>query len=343
MAESAVNWMQWPGRKPENWTPWVGCSPCSPGCDNCWARRYEDVRGRHLRRCATATELEAMALAAKSNLPDPCSVFSDQSKPYFWRGPVYQGETVLKWPMHCRDPRLFWCCPSSDPFHEEIPDEQIDRMLAVVALCPQHEFLMLTKRAERMATWGRRWDGTACLLTSPSTLHTAGARTDMNDVLFDDGKVAAVSLPWPLQNLGLGVTVCTQAEADEKIPHLLATPAAWRFLSVEPMLGPVDLSPFFATYPPQRRLCPAESEACPNEACSCPRPDQVIIGCESGPGRRPCPLDQVRSVVEQCDEAGVPVWVKQLDLNGKVSHDTSEWPEWARRRELPAHAKGAER
>jgi protein gp37 len=255
MSKSGVNWMMdwgkaW-GLAPENWSPYVGCTPCSPGCENCWAERLEDTRLKHLDRC--------------------------KGHP-FNAGPVWQGLDAEEAPLRWRKPRLVWCCPSSDPFHPDIADpsgstagpRMVDNLFGVVDLSPAHHFLMLTKRAERMAEY------VSCL------------------------EERGLFIP---HNLSLGITVCNQAEWDTKVPMLQQTPAAMRFISVEPMLERIRVRP-------QQLDCV----------------DWVILGCESGDGRRPCEIIWMLPIIEQCKYAGTPVYVKQVDLGGRVSHDPSEWP-----------------
>jgi len=119
----------------------------------------------------------------------------------------------------------------------------------------------------------------------------------------------------PLPNLHLGVTCENQRTADERIPVLLQIPAAVRFLSLEPLLEDIRLNPINFHYKGFINW--------------------VIIGCESGPGRRPCKLEWVRNIVDQCKAAGVPVFVKQLDINGVVEHDINKFPEDLKIREYP--------
>jgi len=116
-------------------------------------------------------------------------------------------------------------------------------------------------------------------------------------------------------NLWLGVSVEDQQTVNERIPILLQIHAEQRIVSVEPMLKPIDLRPYLATRRRQRGL------------------DWVVIGCESGPHRRPCPTEWIADLVRQCDENDVPVYVKQVSIDGKVSHDPSDWPESLRRQE----------
>ncbi len=119
-----------------------------------------------------------------------------------------------------------------------------------------------------------------------------------------------------LPNVWLGTSISNQDDADRNIPHLLRCPAARRIVSYEPMLGRVDFGPFAGCY--------ATYEL-----------DWAILGCESGVNRRSCALDWVRSAIRDCRERRLPIFVKQLDIGGRVSKNPVEWPGWARRRELP--------
>jgi protein gp37 len=202
----------------------------------------------------------------------------------------------------------------SDLFHEAVPFEFISKVFDVIWKT-NHAYLILTKRPEITAKY-LEWS----------------KANEPPKVADQDGNKRP--------NIWLGVTVENQKRADERIPILLQIPAAKRFVSLEPMLGPVFL-------PLQMNSCGDCGEKTMSSgntqtgcrACGDTRTytklDRVIIGCESGPKRRPCNLDDVRSLVSQCKEAQVPCFVKQLSINGKVSRDMSEWPEDLRVRERP--------
>ena len=172
--------------------------------------------------------------------------------------------------------------------------------------------------------------------------------------LFGGESGAGLSAP-ALPNLWLGTSVENQKAADERIPHLLPIPAAVHFVSAEPMLGPIDVKPYVSL----RQRCEGP-KGCGFEGASyefysprkkggyrCPEcgknhtylitdsVDWLIVGCESSKNRRPCNIEWVRDLVEQCDTAGVAVYVKQLDINGKVNKNPDEWPAWARWQEYP--------
>lgn len=124
----------------------------------------------------------------------------------------------------------------------------------------------------------------------------------------------------PPKEAWLGVTAENQKRADERIPILLQIPAAVRFVSLEPLLSYVNI---------QGCLNPSPTGEDDSKL------DWVIVGCESGPKRRECKLEWVRSIVEQCADAGVPCFVKQIEINGRVSHNPAEWPEDLRVQQKP--------
>ena len=169
----------------------------------------------------------------------------------------------LEQPLHWRRPRRIFVNSMSDVFHEAVPDDFIARMFAVMAECPQHTFQVLTKRHGRM-------------------------RALLTRLVFK-----------PPPNIWLGVSVENQRWADIRIPALLATPAAVRFLSCEPLLGPVDLK------------LADERDGCLH---------WVIAGGESGPGARPMHPEWVRSLRDQCRVAGVPFFFKQWGVHRWVEH-----------------------
>ena len=278
------------------WNPLGGCTRVSEGCRNCYAEimaaRFSDPgQWGH-------------GLARRVKLPDGRT-------DHRWTGEVRLIEDRLDQPMRWRRQRRIFVNSTSDLFHERVPDEWIDRVFAVMALTPQHTYQILTKRPERMReylTYSARW--AAVLPTELLARGTEAARRDY----------------WPLPNVWLGTSAEDQATADARIPHLLATPAAVRFLSAEPLLGPVDLT----------RLGPAtpggwitnalrgtrwpdldESGAITSHTT---RLDWIIVGGESGPGARPMHPSWARSLRDQCVAAGVAYFHKQ---NGMWLHESA--------------------
>lgn len=183
-----------------------------------------------------------------------------------------------------------------DLFHEDVPDDWIDRVFAVMALAPQHTFQVLTKRADRMRAYmiGERYSvvDAAVEITSNARGNIAGIVQRENMDKRGD---------WPLPNVWLGVSAEDQPRADERIPHLLATPAAVRFVSVEPMLGPVDLEPYVSSaWSTDHHEWPKLGNL-----------DWVIVGGESGPGARPMHPHWARGLRDQCVAAAVPFFFRQ--------------------------------
>lgn len=208
-----------------------------------------------------------------------------------WRGveghPYEQGFDVrmvpkkLDEPLHWRKPRRVFVNSMSDLFHEAIPTHYIHDVFATMGAARQHTFQVLTKRPHRMLG----------VLTSgyfPEKYHD------------DYGPLQ--SRFWPLPNVWLGVSVEDQKTADERIPLLLKTPAAVRFLSCEPLLGPVNLDSGSRGGPPRYLSYEVDHYA---------RIDQVIVGGESGSRARPMHPNWARSIRDQCQAAGVPYFYKQ--------------------------------
>ena len=232
----------------------------SPGCTNCYAMRLAHRFGAQ-----PGGKFAGLTRAINGNP--------------VWNGVVRLDEKALNVPLGWRKPKRIFVNSMSDLFHESLPDEAIDRVFAVMALCQQHQFLCLTKRAERMQNY------------------VGGALTTQRiayEVMKLDRYEPLESLRWPLPNVWLGVSVEDQARANERIPPLMETPAAVRFISAEPLLGPVNLTSWlYGLY-------------------GKPRLDWVIVGGESGAGARPMNLAWARSIVAPCSGEGVSVFVKQL-------------------------------
>lgn len=250
----------------ETWNPIRGCSKVSTGCANCYAE----------------------AMAAR---------FCGEGMPYAglvtpggqWNGKVRFVCGHLEDPLRWRRPRRVFVNSMSDLFHEDLPFDQIDRIFGVMAAAYQHTFQVLTKRAGRMAKYLQE--------DRRGLWASAGANGD--DQVFDRIHLGPRALP----NVWLGVTVEDQAAADQRIPALLHVPAAVRFISCEPLLGPVNL----------REVAPwddffTDCLDTPDPTC---RVHWVIAGGESGPRARPMHPDWPRGLRDQCAEAGVPFLFKQ--------------------------------
>jgi protein gp37 len=204
---------------------------------------------------------------------------------------IFLDDEMLTAPLRWRKPRMIFVCSMSDLFADFVKDEWIDRVFAVMALAPQHTFQVLTKRPERMrAYFSGRFDAT-------------------------------IERHWPLPNVWLGISCERQSEADARIPLLLQTPAAIRFVSAEPMLGLIDLTKLAAPKMRGVRSYDEYLDATTGERCSIDTGcivdesdhslDWVIVGGESGPDARPMHPDWARSLRDQCAAAAVPFFFKQ--------------------------------
>jgi len=203
-------------------------------------------------------------------------------------------------PLKWKKPRRVFVCSMGDLFHEDVPFGFVDRVFAIMALTKQHTFLVLTKRPIRMRQY---IDG----LTLQRICEAAPL--GLTDIQVADLR-AYVRDNFPLPNVWLGVTAENQQRADERIPILLQIPAAVRFVSVEPMLGPINLTRI--VYDRQTIIDSLNGlHGWPLPHTDGPKLDWVICGGETGPGARPMHPDWVRSLRDQCQAAGVPFFFKQ--------------------------------
>lgn len=243
---------------------------------------------------------------------------------------LFLDQKILHWPLHWKRSRKIFVCSMTDLFADFVPDDWIDQMFAVMALSPQHTFQVLTKRPARMKAWfEERWQGTRAQTIDGLRIPAGGetgrhhqielaceplvdllglADTDDDSLWTADGKCKAMQWAWPLHNVWIGTSVENRKTADERIPQLLKTPAANRFISAEPLLGPADI----------RKYLVGEEEAglVGNAIGWTPPLDWVIAGGESGAHARPSNPEWFRSLRDQCAAADVPFFFKQ-------------WGEWA--------------
>lgn len=284
----------------ETWNPIAGCSVVSPGCTNCYAMRRTAPR-----------------LSKNPATPHYHGTVKPSKGGYVWTGKIgIAGDTAFLKPLRTRKPTMFFVNSMSDLFHENVPDEVIDRVFAVMALTPQHTYQVLTKRSARMREYLRaEWFGfrmrNAMQLLRPSPF---------------------IETALPLSNVWLGVSVEDQARANERIPDLLATPSAIRFISAEPLLGPVDLENFcdgFKFIDALRGNWWHENPEGNNPVSrGHEKLDWVIVGGESGKGARPMDPDWARSIRNQCAAAGVPFFFKQWGAYlpaGQMMADGRQW------------------
>lgn len=256
------------------WNPVRGCSIVSPGCTNCYAMRQAH------RTSGPGGAYRGLTMVTKGGP--------------VWTGRVRMVPDLYDAPLHWRRPRRVFVNSMSDLFHEKIDLEHIAGLFGIMAMAQQHTFQILTKRPERAIEFFDWIANDADGQTMGCILHArelCGMRSWKYEPM-DDGP------PWPLPNVWLGVSVEDQKRADERIPLLLQAPAAVRWISAEPLLGPVDLSMHLgmaANHEDLRGLL-----------------NWVVVGGESGPGARSFDIAWARSLRDQCRAVGVPFFLKQL-------------------------------
>jgi protein gp37 len=269
------------------WPIALGCSPKMKCAPRCWAKRTVHRLAWSGNEKVRATHRDLVTVNKDYGLE--------------WTGTVKLNEAHLTDPLRWRGHHRVATGYHGDLFR--LPAEQIDRVFAVMALCPQHAFLVLTKAAREMREY----------LTNDGNEDDESMRDRMDDAACDLGVGAChanMHPPdrWPLPSVWLGVSITDQADADERIPLLLQTPAAKRWVSIEPMVGAVDLY----------RYMPWTDISTPEFNTGL---DWVVLGGESGPDARPMPPEWARAVRDQCAAAGVPYFHKQ---NGEWSPTRGE-------------------
>jgi protein gp37 len=225
-------------------------------------------------------------------------------------GEVRFNEQWLAQPLHWKKPRRIFVCAHGDLFHESVYAEWIDKVFAVMALAHWHTFQVLTKRANLARNY------CSAVTTPQHVWKTASKMRDTIDALAFNRAEWGGNTPWPLANVWLGTSVENQARADERIPDLLATPAATRFVSAEPLLGPVDLNKLWRTnnelwHGRSGKIWCAGAGSIDSETFQCPKIDWVIVGGESGPNARPMHPGWAMSIRDQCKAASIPFHFKQ--------------------------------
>lgn len=267
-----IGWTQ------QTWNPIIGCSKVSPGCDHCYAEHM------------------AARLAGMGRTQYQAVTYLDQLGSVRWNGQTRLVESALEKPLHWKAPRRIFFCSMSDVFHTNTPGAWIDRVLGMVRITPRHTYQVLTKRAGHMRHYFADLAAGAAGVPRPYTdgiTYNAAALA----YIYQTGRC--------LPNLWLGVTAEDQERADERIPNLLATRAAVRFVSIEPMLEAVDLTPWLHAnaHNGHRTL------------------DWVIVGGETGPGARYMQSDWAVDIRDQCRDANVPFYFKR---HSTASHHEKE-------------------
>jgi protein gp37 len=289
------------------WNPVTGCTKVSPACQNCYA------------------ETIANRFKGGKAFPNGFEVTLHPER--------------LEQPLRTRKPSRIFVVSMGDLFHEDVPVEFVDRVFGVMAAAYWQTFQVLTKRPDRLLEWaverfqyhqhggGIGWEGRA-----GRVWEHAGKWTDPKQDKWWTEEGEQINFgAWPLPNVWVGVTAENQEQADKRIPLLLQVPAAVRFVSVEPMLGPVDLSMYLpgegfpVTDPyldaPDGAQLGRYRRGIHTWEPVLPGLDWVICGGESGPKARPMHPDWARSLRDQCQAAGVPFFFKQ-------------WGEWKPRMQM---------
>lgn len=297
--QTKIEWAQW------SWNFLRGCRRVSEGCGSdrgggCYAERQA------IRHAGPGGSYEGL-------------VRSTPKGPR-WTGELLFVEKILLEPLRRKTPTTYFVNSMSDLFYEKVTNEILDKAFAVMALTPQHTYQILTKRPGRMKDYFANVECEARLMTAVGSL--------LKDIMQPSpyrycSEILRQTEEWiPLKNVWLGVSVEDQKTADERIPLLLDTPAAIRWISAEPLLGPIRLDGGL-----HRR-----GEAWPHVKALVSRYDRkqnlksgasfylgeligldwVVVGGESGPGARSCDIENVRSIVAHCKATDVPIFVKQL-------------------------------
>lgn len=315
MPRTSIEWCT------HSWPVVNGCRRVSAGCTGCYAERLAATRLRHTERYRGL------------------AVFREG------KGPQWTGETrlirdELTMPLRLRKPARIFVADMGDLFYEGVDDITIAAVFGVMAACPQHRFLVLTKRPERMRQWFTEWmprfaDDQRGIVSAPSE-HESVLRAAF-ELIGDDVLASKLLTPawdrmravqhtvayrdlWPLHNVDVGVSVEDQKTADERIPVLLSLRAhvgGALWCSYEPALGPVDFTrvahtPDGDTNDPRALVMDALAGYLDLNAGVQRRLDWIVVGGESGPGARPFDIAWARSTIEQCRAAGTKVFVKQL-------------------------------
>lgn len=220
--------------------------------------------------------------------PSRAGLTVDTSNGPVWNGQVRFNEQWLDQPLEWKRPRMIFVCAHGDLFHESVPDEWIDKIFIIMAMAPHHKFQVLTKRPERMKEY------------------LSSSKGNVNRLFA-----------WPLDNVWLGVSVENQEAADERIPLLLETPAAVRWISAEPLLGPVSFR--WASWHDYNKM------GGHHHLDGMKGIDWVVAGGESGLNARPIHPEWAQNLRDQCNEAGVAFLFKQWGEWKPISQDGDDW------------------
>lgn len=368
---SATTGIEWTDA---TWNPVRGCSHASRGCFNCYAEAMAGRFAGNDRRTGKDLPYTGFVTLPTSKLQYARGSRGGTTRvpiPARWTGKVELVLDALGDPVSWQEPRRIFVASMSDVFHESLPDHAIDAICAVMAATPRHTYQVLTKRPERAAAWFRRVESEPGRFLadamervgfdSDDAMHAANWVNGWSryaDQPDDGNPLDGTQRRWPLPNVWLGTSIEDQVSAERRIPHLLGCPAAIRFVSVEPLLEPVDLKrwmwpthdswPSRFKTPEQARAAGATVTRHRQALVAANRRflDWVITGGESGSRARQCDVAWIRSIVRDCHAADVACFVKQLGTRQIIDGaevisrdrggDPSTWPEDLRVRQFPA-------
>ena len=280
MSKTSIEWVKSEdGSAGDTWNPLAGCKEVSPGCTNCYA-------------AVMAHRLAAMGqrkyAGTTKKLPNGKVV---------WTNKINLHRPSLRIPLERKKPTMYFVNSMADLFHEDVPEEFIDEVFCVMGIAHWHTFQVLTKRADRLADY----------------MSKRLKIEDWYDHWYSFSGESMAFQDFPLPSVWLGVSVEDQQCADERIPHLLRTPAAVRFLSCEPLLGPIEFSDVTKRSDAVGQLGKKAMSGI----------DWCIVGGESGHGARPFIMDWGMSIIRQCKAAGIPAFMKQVGSNPFISEHVS--------------------
>lgn len=300
--ESNISWTS------STWNCLYGCARVSPGCTNCYAET-------HCHRFSGPGQIhEGLTVLGK--------------KGPRWTGKIQIAYHRLFEPMKWTRSRMIFCNSLSDVWHKDVPKQYIQAMFGVMAACDHHIFQVLTKRADLMEAWYA--SGAADIFDCTE------AASYWLDLCVQEGHIsegvakkylvrlsrAAMKAPFPLKNVWVGVSTENQETFDERVPHLSRVPAAVRWISAEPLLGPLDITSWYDST----------------------HLDWIVVGGESGPRARGMEYSWAERVVQDAQAIRIPVHMKQLGTvlakrfpgSGKKGEKIEWFPREIRAREYPA-------
>jgi protein gp37 len=265
---------------PTSWNPVVGCTPVSEGCKNCWAMKLHNQRHK--------------------------GYHSYKNFPVQYLKPFEEVQLLperLSEPLRWRTPRTVAVCFMGDLFHEQVPIEFIRAVFYVMENASQHTFLLLTKRPQRAHDTWKEY----LLYPPPGEAGVIFKGDAMAQWLGGKRLKITTTYKWP-ENVWLGVTAENQRMADERISLLLKTPAAHRWASLEPLLGPINMYEGLSGLQVHMEL-EWEGDLVDLDGA---RLDWVVVGGESGPGHRPMDPQWAADIYAQCHAANVGCYFKQI-------------------------------